>query len=73
MTITKKQLENINKLPEILNAKDLKAYLNIGINRAYDLMKSPAFPATKIGSRYFVTSTALTEWLQINEGRIFLI
>lgn len=68
----KKELTN-NKLPNILNVKELKKYLGIGINKAYDLMKAPAFPSTKIGSRYFVTSDALIKWLQINEGRTFLI
>lgn len=58
---------------QVLTATELKDYLHCGINRARDLMKSPAFPSTKLGSSYIVTLSALTEWLKLNEGRDFLL
>lgn len=58
---------------QVLTVTELKDYLHCGINRARALMKSPAFPSTKLGSSYIVTLSALTEWLKLNEGRNFLL
>lgn len=58
---------------EMLTAKELKDIMRCGINRAYDLMKSPAFPSIKIGGRYLVSVFALEKWLELNEGRNFLL
>ena len=69
----KKYDYNLTTLPEILTAKDLKTVLRCGINRAYDLMKSPAFPSIKMGGRYIVTASALNEWLNANENKFFFI
>lgn len=69
----KKYDYNLTALPEVLTAKELKSVLKCGINRAYDLMKSPAFPSIKMGGRYIVTVSALNEWLIANENKLFLI
>ena len=37
-----------------LMVKDLQEILHIGRDKAYALMHSKAFPAIKIGGRYFV-------------------
>ena len=57
---------------QILTAKDLKTIFHCGINRAYELLKSPCFPSTKMGGRYFVTVSALNEWLKIHEGKTIM-
>ena len=38
----------------LLTVKDLQSILGIGRDTAYALMHSQAFPAMKIGRRYFV-------------------
>ena len=58
---------------ELLTAKELKQVMRCGINRAYDLLKSTAFPSTKIGGRYYVTTSALKEWLVMYENKVFYI
>ena len=58
---------------ELLTAKELKQVMRCGINRAYDLLRSPAFPSTKIGGRYYVTVSALKEWLEFYENKVFYL
>ena len=58
---------------ELLTAKELKQVMRCVINRAYDLLKSTAFPSTKIGGRYYVTTSALKEWLVMYENKVFYI
>jgi len=55
-----------NNLTRLLSAKDLAAYLGIGRDKAYALIKAPFFPAIQIGSRYVVEEEALIEWLRNN-------
>ncbi len=64
-------IENLEN--ELLTAKELKQVMRCGINRAYDLLKSTAFPSTKIGGRYYVTASALKEWLIMYENKVFYI
>ena len=64
---------NANVNEEIMNAKDLKEFLHCGINRAYELMHSPAFPANKIGGSYRVRREAVIQWLKDHEGRNFVL
>lgn len=71
--LVKNDYKNNTSKIEVLTAKELKVVLKCGINRAYDLMKSPAFPSIKIGGRYIVTNKALEEWLRIHEGKNYLI
>ncbi|MBR2455150.1 MAG: helix-turn-helix domain-containing protein [Clostridia bacterium] len=58
---------------ELLTAKELKKVMRCGINRAYDLLRSPAFPSIKIGGRYYVTVSALKEWLEYYENKVFYL
>lgn len=67
---------NSNYVPEnlkneLISAKELKEIMHCGLSRAYDLLKSPAFPSIVIGSRCFVTRTALNDWLKRYENRTF--
>lgn len=58
---------------KLLTAKELKVVMRCGINKAYALMQSPAFPSIKVGGRYIVTISALNEWLRIHQGKNYLI
>lgn len=57
----------------MISTKELKQILGCGINRAYDLMKCPAFPATQIGRRYYVERDALRQWLVKYQGRPIIL
>ena len=58
---------------KVLTAKDLAEKLRIGRDKAYLLIKSPSFPAIRIGSRYIVTEQALGEWLASNQYKQVLV
>lgn len=47
----------------LLTVKDLQSILGIGRDTAYALMHSQAFPAMKIGRRYFVSKDVLYDWI----------
>lgn len=49
---------------KFLMVKDLQEILHIGRDKAYALMHSKAFPAIKIGGRYFVAQDQLQKWIE---------
>ena len=57
----------------LLTAKDLQYIFSVGKNRAYELMNSKAFPSLQIGSRKYVSHTALQEWVKTYTGKEYLI
>ena len=63
----KKEYENT----KILKTDDLKNILGIGRDKAYALMRSEAFPSTKIDRTCFVTEKNLEIWLDNYAGREF--
>ena len=60
-------------MQQVLTVQDLKERLNVGTNRAYELMQNEAFPSYKIGKKYFVTDEALNKWLVQMQGRKFAV
>ena len=72
-TIYNSECTSENLRDELITAKELKVIMHCGLTRAYDLLKSPAFPSTKIGGRYYVTASALKDWLERYENRTFYI
>ena len=48
----------------MLSVKDVAKYLHIGINQAYELVKSKNFPSFKIGQKYFIPEDAFQQWIQ---------
>lgn len=48
----------------LLTVKELQDILKIGRDKAYALMHAKAFPAIKIGGRYYVSQDALNNWLK---------
>ncbi|MCR5755285.1 MAG: helix-turn-helix domain-containing protein [Acetatifactor sp.] len=63
----------MNEEITVLTPRDLAEVLHIGRDKAYALIKASGFPSTCIGKRYFVTQKALTDWLQRNENRVFVV
>lgn len=53
----------------LMDTKGLMAYLHIGKDRAYALMRTKGFPSTKLGKTYIVTEEKLVSWLENNAGR----
>ncbi len=48
----------------LLGTKDLQKELNVGRDRAYNLMHAKGFPSIKIGRRYYVAPEELQKWIQ---------
>ncbi len=44
--------------------KDLEEYLNIGHQKALNLMRSAGFPSIRLGRRYFVMRSDLEDWIR---------
>lgn len=57
----------------VYTVSDLTKILKIGKNTAYALMRSKGFPSYKINERYYVTESALNEWLTNASGKNFNI
>lgn len=57
----------------IYTAQDLIKILKIGKNAAYALMRSKSFPSYKLNEKYYVTETALNEWLVSISGKEFYV
>ena len=50
-------------LPDYLTVQDLKKYLRIGTNYAYELANTPGFPHLKFGNRKIFPKVKVQEWL----------
>lgn len=56
--------EPFETLPDVMDAKQLAAALQISKSGAYALLNSPDFPTLKIGGRKLVMKNDLLEWLK---------
>ena len=56
--------EELTSLPEILNVKELTAFLGVSRSTAYDLMRHEDFPTLHVNSRLLISRTNLIRWLQ---------
>ena len=70
--------ERLRRLPgqdddRLLNYRDLMEILHISQDRAYQLLRSKAFPGIRIGNRMYVTRKRLNNWLDLYTGRQFLV
>lgn len=53
-----------------LNVKELAAYLGVGLNVAYGLVRTPGFPALKIGERRIIVPIdSLNQWMKDNASK----
>ena len=58
----------MSELPELMTVKELREYLHIGKDKAYELVKGKSFPSIRIGGRYYVLKPEFIEWLK-KQGR----
>lgn len=56
--------EPFETLPDVMDAKQLAAALQISKSGAYGLLSSPDFPTLRIGGRKLVMKNDLLEWLK---------
>ena len=48
---------------KVYNVRDVKELLDIGYNKAYELMKCDSFPSFNIGNKWLVPIDKFDEWL----------
>ncbi|WP_429845093.1 helix-turn-helix domain-containing protein [Brevibacillus sp. FIR094] len=53
-----------NDLPDVLEAEDIKKFLNIGINQTYELCNSGQFHVVRIGRRIRVSKQVFLNWFE---------
>lgn len=51
-------------LPDFLTIKELKQYLRIGNNKAYELANRRDFPSVPFGNRKVFPKVAVKEWVE---------
>ena len=55
-------------MEKLYTVKDLRE-MGFGRDKAYQLMHNKAFPAIKLGGRYYVTPEAFEKWLHRQEHK----
>lgn len=53
---------------DTLTVKDVQNILNIGVNSAYALIHSKAFPVRKVGHSYRIPADSFFAWLNRHDG-----
>ena len=59
-------------MKRLYTVNDLRQ-LGLGRDKAYQLMRSEAFPSIKIGGQYYVDEKAFEEWLKRYENKEFIL
>lgn len=54
---------NLNEPRLLITVEEAAKLLNVGMNRAYILVRTPGFPALRIGHKYFVNKMGLQKWI----------
>lgn len=55
--------EEINSMPQIMNVKEVSAFLGIPQSTTYDLMHRADFPTLRVGARLLVSRANLLKWM----------
>ena len=55
--------EEINSMPQIMNVKEVSAFLGIPQSTTYDLMHRADFPTLRINTRLLVSRANLLTWM----------
>lgn len=58
-----KEYTSIDQLPLVLSVKQLAAVLGIGINSAYQLVRSERIRSIQVGKQYKIPKDALEDYL----------
>lgn len=53
----------IEEYPLCLTVKEMAEILRVGINKAYDIVRTPGFPAIRSGDRIIIPRDAFRNWL----------
>jgi phage-related minor tail protein len=56
-------------LPEVLGVNDIKNFLGIGINQAYELVNSGQFHVVRVGRVIRVSKQVFLNWFEGGESR----
>lgn len=55
---------NYDHLPDVLDVKDIKEFLNIGRVQAYELVNSGEFHVIRLNRRIKIPKKAFIEWFE---------
>lgn len=58
--------EQKKEIKEIMDVKELAAYLGIGKSKIYQLIREKKIPASKIGRQYRFSKSVIDNWLKEN-------
>lgn len=58
---------NKRELPELMSVKELREYLHVSTQYAYELVKLRNFPSIRLGNKYYVNKDRLANWLERQE------
>ena len=61
--------EPFETMPDVMDAKQIAAALQISKAGAYNLLNDPNFPTIRIGGRKLVMKNDLVEWLKSHTNR----
>ena len=61
--------EPFETMPDVMDAKQIAAALQISKAGAYNLLNVPDFPTLRIGGRKLVMKNDLVEWLKSHTNR----
>lgn len=59
----RKEYTSIDQLPLVLSVEQLAAVLGIGVNNAYQLVRSESIRSVRIGRQYKIPKNALEAYL----------
>jgi predicted DNA-binding transcriptional regulator AlpA len=60
-------MKTIFELPDVLEVKDVQAFLGIGRSQAYKLAKSNLFHAVTVGKRILISKKSFLAWFEGND------
>jgi len=61
-----------DSLPEVLSAKDIASYLDIGYAKALRLLKYDGIPNIRVGNTFRVSKQVFGKWLNKDEKQLYL-
>lgn len=56
-------MTNLDDLPDLLTAKELRKFLRLGRNRTYELLNSRAIPSIRLGQKFLVPRQSVRDFL----------
>jgi excisionase family DNA binding protein len=50
-------------LPEVVTVKQLRAWLGLSVNTAYQYLRDGTIPSQRVGTRYIISRDVINAWL----------